>query len=207
MNLQGIFFSLIIFFIICVGTVSADNKPAISHYSEAVSLFHKAIKNYDSSSIEQAIKLFDAIIDSNPGDARALIYKGSLLSALAKTSWMPWNKLAYLNNGVDLMDKGMDMLLANKTDPHIEIEMRMVRGITSAKIPNVFKRGNVAATDFKMIRENTNFHKMSLDDKSTVLSYSAVLAHRVGENNKAEQFLKEAQALNLNIADAIWREK
>jgi len=207
MNLQNVITPLFIGVLLCVGFILLDDDVRASQYSEALSSYQRAIKTYDSSSIKNAISHFDAIIASDPTDGRALVYKGSLLSALAKASWMPWDKLGYVNKGIDLMDQGITMVSTKNTDSHTEIEVRMVRGITSAKIPSAFRRGQVAEADFKMIREHPNFSKMSADDKCAVFAYSAVLAGRAGEINKADLFLREAQTFNGALANTIWSQK
>lgn len=173
----------------------------------AVTAYNNAISGDNTNAIEAAIKMFDDILTSNPEEHLALIYKGSLTAKLAKVSWMPWNKLRFVNQGIDLMDKGVEALQAKKADARTEIVARMVRGITSARIPSAFKRGKTASADFQFIRQHPSFASMESAHRATALAYSAVLLWREGNEPEAQKYLAQARTIDRSIADGIWNEK
>lgn len=185
----------------------ANSYAADSRFDQAVVAYQRVIAADDSDAIEKAITQFDEVLAENPKEYRSLIYKGSLTARSAKSSWMPWKKLKLANTGIDMMDKGIDALKTNTTDAHLLIEGHMVRGITSARMPKMFKRYAIAGSDFKFIREHAAFSKMGLVNQATVMAFSAVLAHRAEAEGDAVKFLDAARKLDSGTAEKIWAER
>lgn len=182
-------------------TASADDFQA------AITSYNSAISQGSSGDIKDSIAHFDRILAKDPDNPRATTYKGSLLARLAKVSWMPWNKLSYLNEGIDLMDQGVDRALQSHADPRTVIELRMVRGITSTKIPSVFKRGATAMGDFNAIRTLPSFRAMAPNHQAIVLTYTAILEQRYGRESSSQSFLAQAKKVDDKVATTIWSAK
>lgn len=188
-------------------TWSGVSVAADSVFSQAVAVYHEVVGKDDSDATEKAVNLFNQVLEKTPKEYRALIYMGSLTARQAKLSWMPWSKLKLVNSGIDMMDKGIDAVSAQTTDPHILIEAHMVRGITSARIPKMFKRYAVATSDFKFIREHPSFAHIGTVNQATVMAFSAVLLHREGAEAEAAKFLDSARGIDKATAEKIWMER
>jgi hypothetical protein len=76
-----------------------------------------------------AVDYLDNILEDDPQNPEALIYKGSILAKIASVDFWFWDKLAHVNEGIDLMTQGMELL-----------DGKRCSGRT--KISYVYKQGN-----------------------------------------------------------------
>jgi len=189
----------------------AGHAAAQATLTDAVARYRQVITQNDAQATQAAIQMFRAVLDAAPGEHRATVYIGSLTASQAKQVWLPWKKLRYVNDGIDLMDKGVEALdelnKGNGENARALLEAHMVRAITSARLPKRFKRETVAAADFKLIREHPAFARMDMEDKAAVWAFSAVLQHRQGNASAAADFFAKARGESLAVAEKIWAEK
>lgn len=84
-------------------------------------------------------------------DLEILCYLGSATTMMAKTTWNPMKKMAFVNKGVGYMDKAV------KKDPD-NITIRMTRGHNAMALPAFLNRKSIAVEDFeylaKLIADN-----------------------------------------------------
>ena len=193
--------------LLVLSMISSNAIASPTDFGRAVETYYQVLDKEDFDATEGAIRSFKSILEKNPGEYRANVYVGSLTTQLAKLAWAPWNKLKYVHEGIDLMDKGVEAVDKGTKDPQIVIESHMIRGITSSRIPKTFKRGPVAAADFKLIREHEAFSKIGAENQATALAFSAVLAHRQGDEKAAAAFLASARAANATVSSKIWSER
>lgn len=194
---------LLLAFSLTTGAAAASE----SDFDRAVANYLKVIRKNDFDATEEAIKAFKEVLEKNPAEHRANVYMGSLTAQLAKLAWIPWNKLRYVHRGIELMDKGVEAVDKSIKDPQVVIDSHMIRGITSARIPSAFKRGTVAAADFRLIREHPEFGRIGAVNQATVYAFSAVLAHRRDDEKAAAVFLASARSANAEVANRIWSER
>jgi hypothetical protein len=173
-------------------------------FESVVQAFKEAQSNDEL--IEYAYELSEEYLEAHPKDGIAMIYKGSLATQVARDSLMPWNKLGYLREGIGLMDDGMDLLLRNNKlkGTKLEIQARMVRGITCIRIPAVFGRGSIARQDFKRIIANPQFSQMSKDNRALAYAWSAVTAERFDDAASVTRYLEKGRENNPATTDKIW---
>lgn len=159
----------------------------------------------DSDTIEKALDLATQYAEKYPRDGRAMTYQGSLATMKARESVLPWRKLGSLNQGVDLMDEGVSAVLKDRESvgSRVEIEVRMVRGITSARIPKLFGRGSVARSDFLSVIANPHFNGLNNVNKATVYVWLAVLAHRQNDGSGFNDWLSKARSADAATAISI----
>lgn len=178
------------------------SDPALKRLTQA---FAEAEK--DPSKLDAAFSVAEQTVKAMPNDPIALVYKGSLATQRARDAWMPWNKLSYLKDGVDMMDQALDIASRVPVNPDTILEVRMVRALTSARIPAVFGRGSVARGDLTNVLTNPGFKSMKAQDQASVYAWLAVYAHRDNQADKAAEHMKTAIALDKGTANAIWAEK
>ncbi len=172
----------------------------------AVTNAYSTTKATDSSDkLDEAYDLATKYAEQHPTDGRAMTYRGSLATMKAKDSLLPWKKLSSLNKGVDWMDEGVSIVTNDKAlaGSRVEIEVRMVRGITSARIPALFGRGSVARADLMAVTATPIFKDITPANKATAFAWLAVLLRRQNDS-AAGDWLKQARAADEQVASSIW---
>lgn len=189
------------------GPQNVGAQPAGSpEWQRVQGAYAQARDRGESEAIDAALKLADGFVAAHPGDGRALTYRGSLAAMRAKVSLMPWTKLAMLHEGIQQMDDGVDRVLRDKAlaGGEIELDVRMVRGITSARIPRAFGRGSVAVADFRSVAASSHFDQMLPAHRATALAWLAVLAKRQGDEKAGGDYLARARGFDAVTASSIW---
>ncbi len=156
-----------------------------------------------TAEVDHALELADAFLAANPRDGRALTYRGSLSTLRARISWMPWKKLAMLNEGVTQMDDGVAMVGKSAKGTAMELEVHLVRGVTSANIPRAFGRGGTAFADFKAVVNHPHFAELSAANRASALAWLSIMYQRQDQPTQAERFMREAEALDPATAARI----
>lgn len=184
----------------------ADASDAAASWEHFLTAYAAAQSQGDMGSIDRAAALVDAHLARYKGDARALTYKGSLSCMRARESLWPWRKLSLLRDGIGWMDDGVAAVLADKAQAasRLAIDVRMVRGITSARIPATFGRGGVARADFRAIVAHPQFASISAPHRATALAWLAVLAQRDGDEAAASQQFALARQADAAVAAQVW---
>ncbi|MCW8199343.1 hypothetical protein D8B23_13155 [Verminephrobacter aporrectodeae subsp. tuberculatae] len=178
------------------------SDPALKHLAQA---FAEAAK--DPGKLDAAFSVAEQTVKAMPNNPIALVYKGSLATQRARDAWMPWNKLSYLKDGIDMMDQALDIASRAPVNPDTILQVRMVRALTSARIPAIFGRGSVAQGDLTNVLSNPGFKGMKAQDQASVYAWLAVYAHRDNQADKAADQLKTARAVDKVTADAVWAER
>jgi len=94
-----------IFALLLAGSVAAQ-----ATLTDAVARYRQVIVQNNAQATQAAIQMFRAVLEAAPEEHRATVYIGSLSTSQAKHVWLPWKKLRYVNDGIDLMDKGVEAL-------------------------------------------------------------------------------------------------
>lgn len=155
----------------------------------------------EAADVDRALELADGFLAEHPGDGRAMTYRGSLAAMRARVSWMPWKKLGMLHEGISQMDEGVARVIKAGSD--LELEVRLVRGTTSASIPSAFGRGGVATSDFKAIVRHPRFAELSSEHRATALAWLAAMNRRQGQEADANRLQREAEAIDPAVARKV----
>jgi len=177
----------------------AHSDPALQHLAQA---FAEAGK--DRSKLDAAFSVAEQTLKALPDNPVALVYKGSLSAQRAGAAFLPWKKLGYLREGMDLMDRALDIAAQPSGDSAALLQVRMVRALTNARIPSSFGRAAMARDDFTKVLASAQFKDMKAQDQASVHAWLAVYAHRDKQAEKAKAQLEAAKALDSATADAIW---
>jgi len=120
-----------------------DNPALLLDYGRAC--HDLAFERNDASLIEKGDKALSRLLALEPKNAAAMVYLGSLKTQLANASKdNPEAALELLQEGFTLMDKAV------LTAPD-NAEIRFLRGVNSAQIPDMFGRLPVALEDFQAL--------------------------------------------------------
>lgn len=180
---------------------TAPSTAATGTSWETVRAAYQVARNHATTEdVDKALDLADGFLVDHPQDGRALTYRGSLSALRARLSWMPWKKLGMLNDGISQMDEGVSLVSKAAAGTAQEIEVRMVRGTTSANIPGAFGRGGVAYSDFKAVVNHPRFGDISIENRAAAMAWLAALSRRQGQEAEGERLQKEAEAIDQAIA-------
>lgn len=78
--------------------------------------FQSAFKQFlqasagDHAAIEQAAEAFSGLLKSEPTNPVLLAYAGAATAMKATTTWLPWKKMGYAEDGLSQLDKALSML-------------------------------------------------------------------------------------------------
>jgi hypothetical protein len=100
----------------------------------------------DSAAVDKAAETFATLLATEPGNPVLMAYAGAALSMRARTTFLPWKKMGYAEDGVAQIDKALSLLtpahnavLQNGT-PGV-LETRFVAANTFLAVPGFMNRG------------------------------------------------------------------
>jgi hypothetical protein len=99
----------------------------------------------DTASIEPAAEQFARLVADAPGDPVLLAYGGSATAMRATTTWLPWRKMGFADDGLAQIDKGLALLAPAHDAPlyrgvAASLETRFVAASTFLRLPGMFHR-------------------------------------------------------------------
>lgn len=124
---------------------SAETPAAATDFTTASTTFQRASSG-DDSAIGLAATQFAALSRSQPLDPVLLAYAGAATSMQARTTWLPWRKLGYAEDGLAQIDKALALLTpAHETTLHrgvpVALETKLTAAGTFLALPSMFHRG------------------------------------------------------------------
>lgn len=105
-------------------------------------LYHNLGVEGDRKAVKRAKDLFEKLLELEPQNAEALAWCGSVLTLKGRDILFPISKLGYVNDGIEKMDKVVELAPDN-------INVRMIRAHNSLNLPGIFHRIEIAITDFE----------------------------------------------------------
>jgi hypothetical protein len=99
----------------------------------------------DASAIEPAVDAFGALLKTEPTNPVLLAYSGAATSMKATTTWLPWKKMSYAEDGLAQLDKALAMIspahsavVQNGTPGNLEV--KLVAANTFLAVPGFMNR-------------------------------------------------------------------
>lgn len=155
--------------------------------------------------MHSAVDYLNGILQDDPQNPEALIYKGSIMAKIADTDFWFWDKLAHVNEGIDLMARGMELLdggRGNAVPEDRKLIMYINRGITCASIPSAFKQQVIAIHELERAREHRYFSFVDAETQAKVLALLSRVHRSKGNEEAAALFLQAAMAIDPVTAEA-----
>lgn len=198
----GRIFALVVFGIIASPSLSQETQIMTlrTQYTAAVS--------ERGDAVQVALGTAESILSKNPHDAVAKAYKGSLLTIVGAESLMPWNKLKYVNIGLELMDEAMDTVedSAPRGLP-ADLEILMVSSFTNARMPEMFKREPLARQNISLLITHPEFGTLESNLRAQALAIAAAYAHADGNDETAVSLMEQASAADAGVAQSVYDER
>jgi hypothetical protein len=135
---------------------------------------YRAVMESTKEDLQGAIEFLDGVLADDPLNPEALIYKGSILSKIADRDFWFWEKLAHVNEGIDLMTRGMNQLDGERgaaIPEERKLTMYINRGITCAAIPANFKQRPIARRELERARNHPSFSLVDEETRAQILAF------------------------------------
>jgi len=131
-----------------VASVAAPTSEAWAvpeaQFQPAFRLFMQA-GNGDLSALDKAADAFATLLKAEPANPVLLAYSGAAISMKATTTWLPWKKMGYAEDGLAQLDKALAMLtpahnavVQNGTPGQLEV--KLVAANTFLAVPGFMNR-------------------------------------------------------------------
>lgn len=115
----------------------AQFQPAFATFMQAA--------DGNASAIDKAADAFAALLKTEPSNPVLLAYSGAATSMKSNTTWLPWKKMAYAEDGLAQLDKALALLtpahnavVQNATPGQLEV--KLVAANTFLALPEMFNR-------------------------------------------------------------------
>jgi hypothetical protein len=158
--------------------------------------------------VNRAMAAAEAILAADPKDAVARAYKGSLLTMMGGDAWMPWNKLRYVNRGMDMLDAAVaEAKDAKDHGLDGEAEILLVAAFTNSRLPSMFNRAAAARQQIRRLIALPTFASLETSLQARALAIAAAYAHQDGNKAESDALLARAVALNEREARREFNER
>lgn len=124
------------------GAASAATTDA--QFQAAFQTF-QAAQNGDSAALDGAADQFSDLLKAEPGHPMLMVYAGAATALKAKSTYLPWKKIGYAEDGLALIDKGLALLqpahdtaLLNRSP--VSLQARFTAASTFLNLPSFFNR-------------------------------------------------------------------
>jgi hypothetical protein len=153
-----------------------------------------------------AVDYLGSILQDDPQTPEVLIYKDRILAKAASVDFWFWNKLAHVDEGIDLMARGMELLdgeQGNAVPENRKLIMYINRGITCASIPGSLRQRDIAICKLERAKGHSYF--LFVDTKTQAKVFAPLSKAYRGTRDKetAEQFLQESMSIDAVTAENI----
>jgi hypothetical protein len=128
---------------VCLASMALAAPPA--QFASAFALFSQA-RVGNEAAIEQSADAFAKLLQTEPANPLWMAYSGSATSMRATTTWLPWKKMQYAEDGLALLDKALATLTQAHNVPvsgavPVAMEVRFVAASTYLAVPGFMNKG------------------------------------------------------------------
>lgn len=95
-----------VFFLCLVLLFPGDLHADESAFAQARSVFMQALQEQDGA-LDRATAQFESLVRSEPGNPVYLAYLGACTALHAREAWMPWSKMHYGEQGLEMIDRAL----------------------------------------------------------------------------------------------------
>jgi tetratricopeptide (TPR) repeat protein len=151
--------------------------------------YHLQAERDPKKALPRAVEFLSRAYALDARDSVTMVYLGSATTMLARTTDDPMRKMAYVTEGIALMDKAV------RRDPD-HLAVRLLRGLNAARLPAALHRSEVAIEDFEhVVGLMPQYPNLPLATWKIVYSNLAELYHKANNQTRAAHFRQLAEAL------------
>lgn len=177
-----------------------------ARFDAAFEMFSKAQAG-DASATDKAAEAFATLLKSEPINPVVMAYAGAATAKRANTTWFPWKKMGFAEDGLALLDKSLAMLTAahNAALQHevpAALEVRFVVANTFLAVPGFMNRGPRGAKLLQTVLDSPLLATSALAFRVAVWRVLAWQAHALGA---AANLLRRNLHLRLSWEHEGWQ--
>ncbi len=150
--------------------------------------------NGDESATKKAFELFEQLQKKSPKSAMLLANLGSIETIKGRDAWMPWNKMAYVEAGLDKIDQALDMIESDSfkdskiTHVWQSIETRTVAANTFISLPSMFNRHESGKEELVLLLSSAKFKNSPKNIKNSAYSLAVTVSKKENRNDLVKDY-------------------
>lgn len=161
----------------------------------------------DKAAIDNAADAFNGLLRDEPGNPVFMVYAGAATAMRASTTFLPWKKISYAEDGMAMIDKALAMLApahnaVMQNGRPGALEVRFVAATTFLAVPGFMNRGARGAKLLGEVLNNPLFAQAPLGFQGAVWLRAAALAQVEKRPDDARKYLNEVINSKAPQADA-----
>lgn len=175
-------------------TLLATTAHAVlqAQFQPAFDQFLQASKG-DDRAIDQSADAFVALLKTEPANPVLMAYAGAATAMRATTTWLPWKKMSYAEDGLALLDKALALLTQAHEAPGprqvpATLEVRYVAANTFLAVPGFMNRGARGAKLLAEVLASPQLAATPLEFRGDVWMAGARLATREKHTDEARNY-------------------
>jgi hypothetical protein len=171
-----------------------------AEFDIALEAFSQA-RTGDASAIGKAADAFAALLKAEPINPVVMAYAGAATAMRANTTWFPWKKMGFAEDGLALLDKALAMLTAAHNAPLLHnvpaaLEVRFVAANTFLAVPGFMNRGPRGAKLLQTVADSPLLAASPLSFRENVWMAVAKEAVKDKRPDDARKYLNEVIQAN-----------
>jgi hypothetical protein len=155
----------------------------------------------DSRAVEAAAQAFAELLKTEPVNPVLMAYAGSSTAMRANTTWIPWKKMGFAEDGLALIDKALAMLTEAHNAPlqhdvPAALEVRFLAANTFLAVPSFMNRGPRGAKLLQTVLDSPLLATSPLAFRVDVWMLAAKEAIKDKRPDDARKYLNEVIQAN-----------
>jgi hypothetical protein len=176
-----------------VGLVATAAAVPESQFQSAFNHFSQATSG-DTSAIDRAAEAFSALLKTEPANPVLMAYTGAASAMKATTTWLPWKKMRYAEDGMAQLDKALALLKQTHDAPVQNgtpgvLEVKFVAANTFLAVPGFMNRGERGAKLLGDVVSSPLLTSAPLGFKGSVWLKAATHASNTKNTAEARRYL------------------
>lgn len=176
-----------------VGLTSAAVAVPEAQFNSAFQQFLQASAG-DSAAIEHAAEAFSGLVKSEPTNPVLLAYAGAATAMKATTTWLPWKKMGFAEDGLAQLDKALSLLNTAHEAPVQNgtpgvLEVKFVAANTFLAVPGFMHRQERGTKLLGEVLSSPLLANAPLAFKGTVWLKAAKEASKAQNPSEARRYL------------------
>lgn len=176
-----------------IGLTSAAIAIPEPQFQSAFQQFVQASAG-DSAAIEHAAEAFSGLVKSEPTNPVVLAYAGAATAMRATTTWLPWRKMGFAEDGLAQLDKALTLLTPAHEAPVQNgtpgvLEVKFVAANTFLAVPGFMHRQERGAKLLGEVLASPLLASAPLGFKGTVWLKAAKEASKAQNPTEAKRYL------------------
>jgi hypothetical protein len=190
---------------LCALAFGASAVPDVQ-FEPAFATFMRA-NGGEEKAVEPAVEAFTALLKTEPANPVLLAYAGAATAMQANTTFLPWKKMHYAEDGLALLDKTLAMPGAASEAPlqhkvPAVLEVRFTAASTFLAVPGFMNRSARGMVLLNEVLASPLFKAAPLAFQGDVWLTAAKTSAAQGRKDEARNYLDSILRSNAPQADA-----